>query len=97
MDLIRKMIDEKQHPEIAEVDWIDDAFYVEKTRFGLFTSVKTNASDRKPMPLCPASGRGASGDSDSFFSLARRERRVFALALHTVAIRIPFLQKTFTI
>jgi len=42
LDLIRKMIDEKQHPEIAEVDWIDDAFYVEKTRFGLFTSVKKN-------------------------------------------------------
>ena len=36
------MIDEKQHPEIAEVDWIDDAFYVEKTRFGLLTSVKKN-------------------------------------------------------
>ena len=42
MDLIRKMIDEKQHPEIAEVDWIDDAFYVERNRFGLFTSVKKN-------------------------------------------------------
>ena len=23
----------KEHPEIAEVDWIDDAFYVEQTRF----------------------------------------------------------------
>ena len=23
----------KEHPEIAEVNWIDDAFYVEKTRF----------------------------------------------------------------
>lgn len=22
-----------EHPEIAEVDWIDDAFYVEKSRF----------------------------------------------------------------
>ena len=24
----------------AEVDWIDDAFYIYKTRFGLFTSVR---------------------------------------------------------
>ena len=23
----------KEHPEIAEIEWIDDAFYVEKTRF----------------------------------------------------------------
>jgi len=23
----------KEHPEIAEVEWIDDAFYVEETRF----------------------------------------------------------------
>ena len=29
-----------EHPEIAEVDWIDDAFYIYKTRFGLFTSVR---------------------------------------------------------
>ena len=36
------MPEPKEHPEIAEVDWIDDAFYVEKTRFGLFTSVKKN-------------------------------------------------------
>ncbi len=28
------------HPEIAEVDWIDDAFYIKETRYGLFTSVK---------------------------------------------------------
>ena len=27
------------HPEIAEVDWIDDAFYVEETRF-LWKSVR---------------------------------------------------------
>ena len=32
----------KEHPEIAEVDWIDDAFYIEKTRFGLYTSIKKN-------------------------------------------------------
>ena len=30
----------KVHPEIAEVDWIDDAFYIEKTRFGLYKSIK---------------------------------------------------------
>ena len=36
------MIDEKQHPEIAEVDQIDDAFYVEKTRFGLLKNKKKN-------------------------------------------------------
>ena len=29
----------KVHPEIAEVKWIDDAFYVEKTRF-LWKSVR---------------------------------------------------------
>jgi len=29
-----------EHPEIAEVDWIDDAFYIYETRFGLFTSVR---------------------------------------------------------
>ena len=28
-----------EHPEIAEVEWIDDTFYIKKTRFGLFTSV----------------------------------------------------------
>jgi len=28
-----------EHPEIAEVDWIDDAFYVEETRF-LWKSVR---------------------------------------------------------
>ena len=35
-----EMIDEAQkreqsneHPEISEIEWIDDAFYVEKTRF----------------------------------------------------------------
>ena len=27
------MTEPKVHPEIAEVDWIDDAFYVEQTRF----------------------------------------------------------------
>ena len=32
----------KVHPEIAEVDWIDDAFYIEKTRFGLYKSIKKN-------------------------------------------------------
>ena len=28
-----------EHPEIAEVEWIDDAFYVEETRF-LWKSVR---------------------------------------------------------
>ena len=28
-----------EHPEISEVDWIDDAFYVEETRF-LWKSVR---------------------------------------------------------
>ena len=27
------MTEQKVHPEIAEIDWIDDAFYVEQTRF----------------------------------------------------------------
>ena len=27
------MTEPKVHPEIAEVDWIDDTFYVEQTRF----------------------------------------------------------------
>jgi hypothetical protein len=34
-----------EHPEIAEVDWIDDAFYIRETRFGLFTSVLKNGKD----------------------------------------------------
>ena len=29
----------KEHPEIAEVEWIDDSFYVEKSRF-LWKSVR---------------------------------------------------------
>ena len=33
------MTENNVHPEIAEVDWIDDAFYIKKTRFGLFTSI----------------------------------------------------------
>ena len=33
-------MEQTEHPEIAEVDWIDDAFYIRKTRFGLFTSVR---------------------------------------------------------
>ena len=33
------------HPEIAEVDWIDDAFYIKETRYGLFTSVKKNGDN----------------------------------------------------
>lgn len=35
-------INQKEHPEIAEVEWIDDAFYIEKTRFGLYRSIKKN-------------------------------------------------------
>ena len=34
----------KEHPEIAEVDWIDDAFYVEQTRF-MWKSVLKNGKD----------------------------------------------------
>ena len=33
------------HPEIAEVDWIDDAFYIKETMYGLFTSVKKNGDN----------------------------------------------------
>ncbi len=33
------MTSENIHPEIAEVNWIDDSFYVEKTRF-LWKSVR---------------------------------------------------------
>tara|TARA_B100001778_G_C18481695_1_gene580650 strand:- start:369 stop:614 length:246 start_codon:yes stop_codon:yes gene_type:complete len=33
-------MEQTEHPEITEVDWIDDAFYIRKTRFGLFTSVR---------------------------------------------------------
>jgi len=36
------MTENNVHPEIAEVDWIDDAFYIEKTRFGLYKSIKKN-------------------------------------------------------
>ena len=32
------MTDEKQHPEIAEYEWIDDIFRVWETRFGLWSS-----------------------------------------------------------
>ena len=35
----------KVHPEIVEVDWIDDAFYIEKTRFGLYKSIKKMVMD----------------------------------------------------
>ena len=31
---------EKQIPE--DVEWIDDAFYIKKTRFGLYTSILKN-------------------------------------------------------
>ena len=34
----------KEHPEIAEVDRIDDAFYVEQTRF-MWKSVLKNGKD----------------------------------------------------
>jgi hypothetical protein len=29
----------KEHPEISEINWIDDAFHVYKTRFGMWHSV----------------------------------------------------------
>jgi hypothetical protein len=35
----------KEHPEIEEVDWIDDAFRMEKTRMGLWKSVLKNGKD----------------------------------------------------
>ena len=35
----------KEHPEIKEVDWIDDAFRMEKTRMGLWKSVLKNGKD----------------------------------------------------
>ena len=34
----------KEHPEIAEVEWIDDAFRMEKTRF-MWKSVLKNGKD----------------------------------------------------
>jgi len=34
----------KEHPEIAEVEWIDDAFYMQQTRF-LWKSVLKNGKD----------------------------------------------------
>lgn len=34
----------KEHPEIAEVEWIDDAFYMEQTKF-LWKSVLKNGKD----------------------------------------------------
>ena len=36
---------QNEHPEIAEVNWIDDAFYIRETRFGLYTSVLKNGKD----------------------------------------------------
>ena len=36
------MTENNVHPEIAEVNWIDDAFYIEETRFGLYKSIKKN-------------------------------------------------------
>ena len=34
----------KEHPEIAEVEWIDDAFYMQQTKF-LWKSVLKNGKD----------------------------------------------------
>ena len=34
----------KEHPEIAEVEWIDDPFYMQQTRF-LWKSVLKNGKD----------------------------------------------------
>lgn len=34
----------KEHPEISEVEWIDDAFYMQQTRF-LWKSVLKNGKD----------------------------------------------------
>lgn len=35
----------KQHPEIAEVDWIDDAFHVYKTKYGLWHSAAKDGEE----------------------------------------------------
>ena len=48
MDLIRKkkkMSKTNIHPEIAKVEWIDDLFYVEKSRGGLWKSVLKDGKD----------------------------------------------------
>lgn len=34
-----------EHPEIAEVDWIDDTFRVYETRFGLWHSAMKNGRE----------------------------------------------------
>ena len=34
----------KEHPEIAEIDWIDDAFYVEETRY-MWKSVRKDTGE----------------------------------------------------
>jgi len=39
------MIQTSTHPEVAEVNWIDDAFYTEKSRGGLWKSVLKNGKD----------------------------------------------------
>ena len=35
----------KEHPEIAEVEWIDDTFRVYKTRFGLWHSAMKDGKE----------------------------------------------------
>ena len=35
----------QEHPEIAEVDWIDDAFRVYKTQYGLWHSAAKNGEE----------------------------------------------------
>ena len=40
------MTNQTEHPEIAEVDWIDDAFYVEQSRWKTW---KSFTKDGKPI------------------------------------------------
>jgi hypothetical protein len=48
----------KEHPEIAEVDWIDDTFRVYKTKFGLYHSA---AKDGRELITAPTAESCVSG------------------------------------
>ena len=45
-----------------DVEWIDDAFYIKKTRFGLFTSVLKNPLGQHSLP---------GGDRESVIIMSR--------------------------
>ena len=36
-----------------DAEWIDDAFYIKKTRFGLYTSIHRNHSDSTSLLVLP--------------------------------------------